>query len=57
MVNGTSTFLHQHDIDFLKNICIPHLQLNEIHVTNNELIVDFVLDANEFVFIHIIQEY
>lgn len=50
-------FIHPHDIDFLKSISIPFLHLDEIEIKDNILDIHVILEANEFVFLHIVHEF
>ncbi len=56
MRGDKSTFIHPHDIDFLKSVSIPYITLDEVEVTNHILDVKLVLDANEFDSLHIIHQ-
>ncbi len=44
--------LSQEDINYLKRIMTPHMNIMHIKVDNNKLIFDIILEPNEIQFIH-----
>lgn len=51
---GLSDNLNSQDVDYLRNICTPHITIQNCTVTDNTLIFDTILEAQEIQYIHLI---
>ena len=49
--------MHPHDLEYLRQVSVPHIHLKEREAVSGELDLEITLAANAFAYVHIIYQY
>lgn len=50
-------YVHSHDLEYLREVSVPRIHLQEKQVTNGTMSVELTVPANAFIYLHIIYQY
>ena len=53
---GLSDALNVRDIEYLQGVCVPRITMDTVHVQNGELTIDYTLETNAILSIHVFPE-
>ena len=57
MAKEEEIYIHENDLDYLRQVSVPRMRLNVYKVTDGFLELQITLKANEFAYLHIIYQY
>ncbi|HIR92326.1 MAG TPA: helix-turn-helix domain-containing protein [Candidatus Egerieimonas intestinavium] len=57
MAENEAVYIHPHELEYLRQICVPQIRLCQQEVTGQIMNLQLTLPANAFAYIHIIYEY
>ena len=50
-------YVHSHDLEYLRQVSVPQIHLQETQAVNGELSIHLTIPANAILYLHIIYQY